>query len=101
MSFLSALKDYLQKLTVIDAKYGMNELQLKTEVLEKISSDSESKWNIFKSEYRKNQMVETTSWSDFKIHFTREWDAIGAPDGSGEHAGAGDKSLTVKVQGAK
>jgi len=99
--FLSALEDYSQKLQVIDVKYGMDELQLKTEVLEKISSDSESKWNIFKSEYRKNQMVETTSWSDFKIHFTREWDAIGAPDGSGEHEGAGDKSLNVKVQGAK
>ena len=96
--YLGQLESLNAKLRKIDAteRYALDELQLKTEVLSKISEGEDNKsWGPFKADYRRTDQLRDTTWTVFKTHLTNEWRAVGTPSGGTA------KTLNVQVPGSK
>jgi len=87
----------------MDEKYKLDEVQLITDILDKIM-DKSSCWDAFKTEYRKRNAIKNMAYSEFKEHLKHEWDSIGAPPDKLESklkSDGEDKLLNVKTVGAK
>jgi len=93
------LEDVNAHLKKIGERYCLNELQLKLEVLKKLSGVSESspqeKWASFQSTYHKEDVLRNVTWSTFKDHLTVEWKVIGAPTNIAGSKKAGKALHTV------
>ena len=99
--YTAALENLNDRIGQIAAKYKYDHLQLMAQILSKIPENNKKEvnpWGNFKSEYRKPDKLSRVGYLDFKKHFKREWDAVGAP---GIVRKETDKSLNVQLDGAK